>query len=229
VARRLLGGEPVAGQQDVSAGADEAVSAGDVPEQVMKTAGAVPRQRGVPRSDRIGRVRKLLPLLVVTVLAGAGGCGGATAVGKAEQFTQGGVSMEPTVKAGQVITVRAVGRDYKPRRGDIVLFHGGGGQWGDSAAPFLKRVIAVGGETIACCDTAGKVTINGRPLDEPYVANDAPPDMPPSAHSCGPRRFGPVAVATGTVFVMGDNRAASNDSRCAGPIPATSIFAVLAS
>jgi signal peptidase I len=181
------------------------------------------------RSDTIGRVRSLLSLLVVAVVAGAGGCGDATAAGGTDRFTQGGVSMEPTVRAGQVITVRAVGREYRPRRGDIVLFHPGGGKWGDTTAPFLKRVIAVDGEAITCCDSAGKVTINGMPLDEPYVANDGPLDMPPSPHSCGSRRFGPVAVATGTVFVMGDNRAMSNDSRCAGPIPATSVFAVMTS
>jgi signal peptidase I len=110
--------------------------------------------------------------------------------------------MEPTVKAGQVITVRAVGHEYSPRRGDIVLFHPDGGQWGDKKGPFLKRVVAVGGETIACCDSAGKVTLNGTPLAEPYVANDARLDMPPSRQDCGPRRFGPVAVAVGTVFVM---------------------------
>jgi signal peptidase I len=170
-----------------------------------------------------------LVLLVVAVVAGAGGCGGATAAGGADRFTQGGVSMEPTVTAGQVITVRAVRREYTPRRGDIVLFRGGGARWGDPMAPVLKRVIAVGGETVACCDPAGKVTINGTPLVEPYVARDAPLDMSPSPHYCGPRRFGPVAVATGTVFVMGDNRAMSNDSRCAGPIPGASVFAVMIS
>ena len=173
-------------------------------------------------------MRRLLSLLAVAVVAGAGGCGGATAVGGANRFTQGGVSMEPTVRAGQVITARAVGRQYKPRRGDIVLFRGGG-QRVDPTAPFLKRVIAVGGETIACCDPAGKVTINGTPLDEPYIVNDAPLDEPPSPHVCGSRRFGPVAVATGTVFVMGDNRAASNDSRCGEAVPATSVFAVMIS
>lgn len=73
------------------------------------------------------------------------------------------------------------------------------------------------------------MTINGTPLVEPYVANDAPLDMPPSPYSCGPHRFGPVAVATGTVFVMGDSRAVSNDSRCAGPVPAMSVFAVMIS
>lgn len=168
-------------------------------------------------------------LLVVAVVAVAGGCGGATAVGEGDRFTQGGRSMEPTVKAGQVIIVRAVGREYTPGRGDIVLFHSDAEQWGDSTAPFLKRVIAVGGETIACCDPAGKVTIDGTPLAEPYVTNDSPLDEPPSPHSCLSRRFGPVTVATGNVFVMGDNRVASNDSRCLGPIPAASIFAIMIS
>jgi signal peptidase I len=173
-------------------------------------------------------MRKLLSPLVAAVLAAAGGCG-AGAVGGGDRFTQAGRSMEPTVKPGQVITVRAVGREYQPQHGDIVLFHAGGGQWGDTTAPFLKRVIAVGGESVACCDPAGRVTVDGTPLAEPYVADDAPLDMPPSPDSCGSRRFGPVAVATGTVFVMGDNRAVSNDSRCAGPIPATSVFAVMIS
>ena len=174
-------------------------------------------------------MRKLLTLLVVTVVTGAGGCGGATAVGGGDRFTQGGGSMEPTVKAGQVIITRAVGSEYRPGRGDIVLFHPDGEQWGDTTGQFLKRVIAVGGETIACCDPAGKVTIDGTPLVEPYVADDAPLDMPPNPHFCGPHRFGPVAAATGTVFVMGDNRAKSNDSRCIGTIPATSVFAVMTS
>jgi signal peptidase I len=172
-------------------------------------------------------MRRLLSLFAVAVVAGAGGCGGATAPPAADRFTQGGVSMEPTVKPGQVITVRAVGHDYRPRQGDIVLFHGDGGQQGDTTTSYLKRVIAVGGETIACCDPAGKVTIDGTPLIEPYVADDAPLDMPPNPHFCGPRRFGPVATAKGTVFVMGDNRAKSNDSRCIGTIPAMSVFAVM--
>jgi signal peptidase I len=174
-------------------------------------------------------MRGLLSLFIVAVVAGAGGCGGATATGETDRFTQGGASMEPAVKAGQVITVRRVGSEYKPQRGDIVLFHGSGGQWGDTTAPFVKRVIAVGGETIACCDVEGRVTIDGTPLDEPYVADNAPPDMPPNPHSCGSRRFDTVAVTTGTIFVMGDNRARSNDSRCDGPIPTTSVFAVMIS
>jgi signal peptidase I len=176
-------------------------------------------------------MRRLLSLLVVAVVAGTGtgGCGGAAAPATTDRFTQGGVSMEPTVKPGQVITVRTIGRDYRPQRGDIVLFHGDGGRQGDTKKSYLKRVVAVGGETIACCDAAGKVTIDGTPLVEPYLADDAPLDMPPNQDFCGPRRFGPVPVATGTVFVMGDNRAESNDSRCIGAIPVTSVYAIMIS
>jgi signal peptidase I len=170
-------------------------------------------------------MRRLLCLLAVAAVAGVGGCQGAKS--EVEQYTQGGVSMEPTVKAGQVINARAVGSKYRPKRGDVILFRPGGGKWPQSTAPFLKRVIAVGGETVACCDPAGKVTVNGTPLAEPYVANDSPLDAPPNPQYCGSRQFGPVAVPAGSLFVMGDNRAASNDSRCQGPIPVTSVSAVM--
>lgn len=171
-------------------------------------------------------MKRLWWLLVVAVVAG--GCDGADGSdGGTERFTQGGVSMEPAVRAGQVITVRKVERGYTPRRGDVVLFRGPGGRWVDTSAPLLKRVVAVGGETVACCDVAGKVTVNGAPLDEPYVTGNAPLDVPPNPQSCESRRFGPLTVPTDAVFVMGDNRARSNDSRCAGPVPATSVFAVM--
>jgi signal peptidase I len=157
-----------------------------------------------PRSAIIDRMKRLLALFAVAVVvAGVGGCAAATTVVRAERFTQGGGSMEPTVKPGQVISTRAVEGKYKPRHGDVVLFHSPGGRWGDRKASFLKRVIAIGGETIACCNPAGKVTINGKPLAEPYVAHDPPLDTPPSPYSCLPRRFGPVAVATGTVLRHG--------------------------
>ncbi len=120
-------------------------------------------------------MRRLMVLLLVMAVAGCGD-GDATETGATEQFTQG-VSMEPTVRAAQVITARTVTGTYEPRRGDVVLFRSPGGLWGDRKVPLLKRVVAVGGETIACC---------------------------------------------------GDSRARSNDSRCAGPVPASSVFAVMA-
>jgi signal peptidase I len=167
--------------------------------------------------------------MVLLLVMAVAGCSDGDAAGTAatEQFTQGGVSMEPAVRAGQVITVRAVTGTYEPRRGDVVLFRSPGGLWGDRKEQLLKRVVAVGGETIACCDTAGKVTVDGKPLDEPYVAQDASLDEPPNPNYCGPRRFVAVTVPAESVFVMGDSRAQSSDSRCAGPVPASSVFAVM--
>jgi signal peptidase I len=171
-------------------------------------------------------MRRLMVLLLVMAVGGCGD-GDAAEIGATEQFTQGGVSMEPTVKAGQVITARTVTGAYEPRRGDVVLFRSPGGVWGDRKGALLKRVVAAGGETIGCCDSAGKVTVDGKPLDEPYVAEDASLDEAPNPSYCGPRRFASVTVPADSVFVMGDSRARSNDSRCAGAVPASSVFAVM--
>jgi signal peptidase I len=166
-------------------------------------------------------------MILVVVLAGATGCGGNdnASEGATEQFTQGGGSMEPGIKPGQVISARRV-TDYTPRRGDVVLFHPPK-DWSTTGSPMLKRVLAAGGETVACCSTDGKVTADGVPLDEAYVVENGPLDEQPNPRSCLSRRFGPLAVPKGSIFVAGDNRAASNDSRCLGPVPVTSVFAVV--
>lgn len=166
-------------------------------------------------------------MILVVVFAGVSGCGGngSASEGATEQFTQGGVSMEPGIKPGQVVSARRVA-EYTPRRGDVVLFHPPK-DWTTTGAPMLKRVLAVGGETVACCTVAGKATVDGVPLDEPYVVEDGPLDVQPNPRSCESRRFGPVAVPAGSIFVAGDNRAASNDSRCLGPVPVASVFATV--
>jgi signal peptidase I len=69
---------------------------------------------------------------------------------------------------------------------------------------FIKRVIGVGGDVVQCCDRQGRLTVNGRALDEPYVFEDNPTDQ---------RGFGPITVPQGRLFVMGDHRGLSQDSR----------------
>jgi signal peptidase I len=74
---------------------------------------------------------------------------------------------------------------------------------------FVKRVIAVGGQTVQCCDDQWRVLVDGRPLDEPYIFwQNGKPD--------GRQRFDPVLVPEGSLWVMGDNRSDSCDSRCQG-------------
>ena len=75
-----------------------------------------------------------------------------------------------------------------------------------SETDFIKRVIGLPGDTVACC-TNGNVTVNGVELNEPYVyANDH-------------QEIKPTVVPEGKLFVMGDHRSRSSDSRQHGPVP----------
>jgi signal peptidase I len=69
---------------------------------------------------------------------------------------------------------------------------------------FVKRVIATEGQTVECCDPEGRVLVDGQPLDEPYIFEDNPIDQ---------RVFPAVTVPEDRLWVMGDHRSASADSR----------------
>lgn len=72
----------------------------------------------------------------------------------------------------------------------------------------VKRVIAVGGQTVGGCSSDGRLMVDGQPLDEPYLNADPTIDRNPL--NCA---FGPVTVPEGNYWVMGDNRNNSADSR----------------
>lgn len=137
----------------------------------------------------------------------------------------GSNSMEPTLQGGDRVLVNKLSDADELQRGQLVVFDGRGsldplhstdpwytqalhgvGRWlgltGSSTA-YVKRVMAVSGDTIECCDAQGKITVNGEPLNEDYVyPDDQPSDIPFAVH-----------VPADRVWLMGDHRSASVDSR----------------
>ncbi len=105
------------------------------------------------------------------------------------------------------------------RRGDVVVFRFPG----DPRRDFIKRVVGLPGETIAIRDRA--VSIDGRPLEEPYVFHADDRVWPDDAGVPEERRrrdqLAPLRVPDGAYYVMGDNRDDSSDSRSWGPVPAS--------
>lgn len=130
-------------------------------------------------------------------------------------------SMEPTLQVDDRISVNRLAYKSEPiQRGDVIVFDGRGSMLsygtsnvvvdalralrlaGDDTL-YVKRVIGVGGDHVSCCTADGKISVNGSALEEPYLfPGDAPSEQ----------KFD-VIVPEGRVWVMGDHRSISEDSR----------------
>jgi signal peptidase I len=121
-------------------------------------------------------------------------------------------SMRPTLEQNDRVLVSKL--DYRfgaPQRGDIIVFNP---PTPDATIPYVKRVIAVGGETIELRN--GNVFVNGRQVDIPQAHGSTQAQAPQIAY--------PFTVPDGQVFVLGDNRTFSSDSRTFGPVPVANII-----
>ncbi|NEA16298.1 signal peptidase I [Streptomyces halstedii] len=158
--------------------------------------------RGDDGRGRLGSVLSNLAVAVGCVLF-LGGFAWAAVVYK--PYTVPTSSMSPTVNAGdRVLAERVDGAEV--RRGDVVVFTDT--VWGD--APMVKRVVGVGGDEVTCCDGAGRLTINGKAVEEPYLRADG------TGTSGGSPASGQDFIARvpeGKLFLLGDERTGSLDSR----------------
>ena len=109
-----------------------------------------------------------------------------------------GISMENTLQPGARLLLQSVG--YTPQRGDVVVTD----DLIDYGKPLVKRVIALGGDVVDIDFQAGAVPVNGETLEEPYIRELTLLDEGQTF---------PLTVPQGKLFLMGDNRCQSKDSR----------------
>lgn len=122
-------------------------------------------------------------------------------------------SMENTLLPGQYVLVDKLTPRFEPyARGDIIVFTPPGA--GANATPYIKRVIGLPVDTITIAD--GQVSVNGHALSEPYTYGGQP-TLPDGARD----RW---VVPAGSLFVLGDHRMVSDDSRVFGTVPIASVI-----
>lgn len=141
-------------------------------------------------------------LIVLAVLGGLAcawyGSGAVSYATSLRLYMVPSASMAPTLMPGDRIAVETL-PPSRPARGELWIFNSPRGPL------FVKRVVGLPGETIEVA--AGKVKIDGKPLDEPYLTS-------PTSYT-----LAPVHLAADEYFMLGDSRAVSNDSHLIGPVP----------
>jgi signal peptidase I len=182
------------------------------------------REAGLGPARGAGRGFSARRLVVTLVLAGV--IVGLVRVFVVQTFVIPSGSMEPGLQVGDRVVVSRL--DYRfgsVQRGDVVVFDGDG-VFAEAGPPgsllsrlgrdfahvlgspvgetdFVKRVVGVAGDHIVCCDDQDRVSVNGHPLAEPYVyPGDLPSETPFD-----------VTVPAGKLWMMGDHRSSSADSR----------------
>lgn len=192
----------------------------------MTTEPAAPSRRAVHAAPKRPSFWRELPILLVIAL----GLALLIKTFLVQAFYIPSGSMEDTLRVGDRVMVSKLSyRLGEPQRGDIVVFSGVDSWTAEVQLPedtnqirrglrwlaatfgfatpnekdFIKRVIGVPGDVVACCDTDGRLRVNGVPLDEDYLF---PGDDPSMAEF-------KVTVPEGRLWVMGDHRSSSSDSR----------------
>lgn len=158
------------------------------------------RGAGAPRSG--SGLRELLETLIVAVLLAV-----VVRTFVVESYVVQGVSMLPTFLNGEHVLVNKLAFKFaSPRPGEIIVFQP---PLSYVHEDYIKRVVATAGETVGV--RQGRLYVNGRAVAQPYI------------QYWDPTSFGTVVVPKGDVFVLGDNRPDSEDSRYFGPVPIRNI------
>ena len=126
-----------------------------------------------------------------------------------QAYTEQSPTMEKAIFPGdRLLAVSGSGL----HRGDVIVLRVPARQ-SRTGGLFIKRVIGLPGDHVACCDARGRITVNGKPLDEAYVY----PGNRPALSSFS------VTLGRGQIWVMGDHRNISVDSRKWGPVPVSGV------
>lgn len=207
--------------------AESVDSPSDPFDQTFDTLRASARARG-EKADATRAFWKELPVLIVVALVVAV----LIKTFLVQAFFIPSASMRDTLLEGDRVMVNKLAYRFgEPSRGDVIVFdspleehHDGENFLGaivrnvaealglsTPESALIKRVVAIGGDTLEISDN--RILINGVAIDEPYLTRT--PRM---------RDFGPIEIPSGHVFVMGDNRNQSEDSRAFGPIHDSTII-----